>query len=119
MENHHQMQQHHHQFMNLDPTTVNTGQHHDPSVKELDFFSSTSPSKNTHTDNSNTHSNIPKENGSQPLFTDQFINVSFHNIKQNHIDLSIQCSGFSIYACTLDSEYLILIIFMLCNYRPR
>ncbi|KAK8468038.1 hypothetical protein PHAVU_007G209000 [Phaseolus vulgaris] len=78
MENHHQMQQHRHQFMNLDPTTVNTGQHHDPSVKELDFFSSTSPSKNTHTDNSNTHSNIPKENGSQPLFTDQFINTTLN-----------------------------------------
>ncbi|KAK7356248.1 hypothetical protein VNO80_15516 [Phaseolus coccineus] len=78
MENHHQMQQHRHQFMNLDPTTVNTGQHHDPSVKELDFFSSTSPSKNTHTDNSNTHSNIPKENGSQPLFTDQFVNTTLN-----------------------------------------
>ncbi|XP_027937613.1 probable WRKY transcription factor 47 isoform X2 [Vigna unguiculata] len=82
MENHHQMQQHRRQIgstsLDLDPTTVNA-------VKELDFFSSTSPSNNTHTHNSDTRlnlhhlrSNIPKENESQPLLTHQFVNTTLN-----------------------------------------
>ncbi|WVY96526.1 hypothetical protein V8G54_028677 [Vigna mungo] len=70
------MQQHRRQItllgstnLDLDSTTVNT-------LKELDFFS---PSNNTHTDNlHHLPSNIPKDNGSQPLFTDHFVNTTLN-----------------------------------------
>ncbi|CAJ1977935.1 unnamed protein product [Sphenostylis stenocarpa] len=55
MENRHQMQQQQRPGLtllrstnlNLDPATINTGQRDDPSVKELDFFPSSSLFKNT------------------------------------------------------------------------
>lgn len=98
MENHHQiLQQPNREFtllrstdflrqnLNLDPPTINTGKHVDPSIKEVDFFSSRSPTKNSDTDNSSPeephdhrHTNMAKDDGSPTLFNDQLVNVSFH-----------------------------------------
>lgn len=97
MENHHQMQQPNREFtilrstdflrqnLNLYPTTVNTGEHADPSIKEVDFFSSSSsPPKNSDTYNSSQEesrdrrTNMAKDDRSPTLFNDQLVNVSFH-----------------------------------------
>ncbi|KAG5004090.1 hypothetical protein AAZX31_10G130000 [Glycine max] len=97
MENHHQMQQPNREFtilrstdflrqnLNLYPTTVNTGEHADPSIKEVDFFSSRSPTKNSDTDNSSPeephdhrHTNMAKDDGSPTLFNDQLVNTALN-----------------------------------------
>ncbi|TKY52401.1 WRKY transcription factor 42 [Spatholobus suberectus] len=102
MENHQQMQQPRRELTllrstdflrqnpNLDPTTVNTGDHNDPSIKEVDFFSLSSP---LNTDNSNSninhhqprqedphhrHSNVTKDDGSPTLLSDQLVNTTLN-----------------------------------------
>lgn len=98
MENHHQiLQQPNREFtllrstdflrqnLNLDPPTINTGKHVDPSIKEVDFFSSSSsPPKNSDTYNSSQEesrdrrTNMAKDDRSPTLFNDQLVNVSSH-----------------------------------------
>ncbi|KAL5122153.1 putative WRKY transcription factor 47 [Glycine soja] len=98
MENHHQiLQQPNREFtllrstdflrqnLNLDPPTVNTGKHVDPSIKEVDFFSSSSsPPKNSDTYNSSQEesrdrrTNMAKDDRSPTLFNDQLVNTALN-----------------------------------------
>ncbi|RZC22812.1 probable WRKY transcription factor 47 [Glycine soja] len=98
MENHHQiLQQPNREFtllrstdflrqnLNLDPPTINTGKHVDPSIKEVDFFSSSSsPPKNSDTYNSSQEesrdrrTNMAKDDRSPTLFNDQLVNTALN-----------------------------------------
>ncbi|XP_061368037.1 probable WRKY transcription factor 47 isoform X2 [Gastrolobium bilobum] len=103
MENHHQMQQHRRELtflssagflrQNLDPTTDNTAEDSDPSIKEVDFFSTGSPPNNDNTNNTNNknsqrqvhhdqeaqhHRHGFTSDGSATLITDPLVNTALN-----------------------------------------